>query len=337
MPCVGELFIGYISVMTEKSSHISLPDDEVDLRELAVLLWSRKKMILGAGLTTMAVATAYAFFLAKPLFVSSALLIPTQTTNVSSELGAAAVLLGGKKSGSADVDLYQSLLTSRTVIHKLLRIPIQNLSDTGKGRVEPLFQVLSVDTAAPMQVEGTVAGLSKSVTVGSKESGAGGILEVKFSANSAWLAKAIGDHLLQIGQDELRLVRMERADVVLSRLSVAVNQAKGELDSASKVLAYFKDRNRSIVLPEQMLQVYRLEMEKSAKEQKYLLARKEYEMQLLEKAKAVPPMMILDPANLPARKSKPKRSLIMAIGLIAGIMGASVWVLGVKAFVRTTP
>lgn len=315
----------------------TIPDDEIDLRELFLTLWARKGMILAVGLAAFALSAAYAFLIAKPVYVSSALLIPTQTTNPSSELGAAAALLGGKKSGSADVDLYQSLLTSRTVIHKLLCIPVQNLSDTGRGRMEPLFQIMSVDTSVPLQVEGTVAGLSKSVTVGSKESGAGGILEIKFSANSAWLAKAIGDNLLQIGQDELRLVRQERADVVLSRLSIAVKQAKGELDSASKVLAYFKDRNRSISLPEQLLQVYRLEMEKSAKEQKYLLARKEYELQLLEKAKAVPPMMILDPANLPAKKSKPKRSLIMALGLMVGLMGASVWVLGVKAFVRTGP
>lgn len=312
----------------------TMPEDEIDLRELFLTLWARKRMILAVSLMTFVISTAYAFLIAQPVFVSSALLIPTQIANTGSELGAAAALLGGKKSGSADVDLYQSLLTSRTVIQKLLRVPVKNLSDTGKARMEPLFQIMSVDTSVPLQVEGAVAGLSKSVVVGSKESGAGGILEIKFSANSAWLAKAIGDHLLQIGQDELRLVRLERADVVLSRLSIAVNQAKSELDSASKVLAYFKDRNRSISLPEQLLQVYRLEMEKSAKEQKYLLARKEYEVQLLEKAKAVPPMMILDPANLPAKKSKPKRTLIMALGLMIGLMGASVWVLGVKVIVR---
>lgn len=312
----------------------ALPEDEIDLRELFLALWARKGMIIVVSFATLAAATIYAFLVAKPVFVSSALLIPTQTSNSSSELGAAAALLGGKKSGSADVDLYQSLLTSRTVIQKLLRVPVKNLSDTGKARVEPLFQIMAVDTSEPLQLEGAVAGLSKSVVVGSKESGAGGILEIKFSANAPWLAKAIGDHLLQIGQDELRFVRQERADVVLSRLSVAVNQAKSELDSASRVLAYFKDRNRSISLPEQLLQVYRLEMEKSAKEQKYLLARKEYEVQLLEKAKAVPPMMILDPANLPAKKSKPKRALIMALGLVGGLMGASVWALGVKAFLR---
>ena len=322
--------------MTEVNSSRGISEDEVNLRDLFLALWSKRTLIGLCSASTLALSAIYAYGIAKPVFESSALLLPTQTTSVS-DLGAAAALLGGKKGGSADVDLYQSLLTSRTVIHKLLWAPVKNQSDTGKGRIQPLYEVMGVDTSKPDLLDRAVQGVSKSVTVGSKESGAGGILEIKFSAGAPWLAQQIGNTLLDIGQEELRLVRIERSTLIMSRLNIAVAQAREEWDSTARRLTWYNDRNRSISLPEQKLELYRLEMEKSAKEQKYLLARKEYEVQMLERAKAAPPMMILDPANLPARKSKPKRSLILALGLVIGVMGSCVGVLGWHALVVPSP
>lgn len=305
------------------------PDDEIDIRELFRTLWGRRGTIAMAGICSLALSGVYAFLIAKPVFESSALLLPTQVPSTD-QLGAAAALLGKKATGSADVDLYQSLLTSRTVIHKLLNAPFRNLSDTAGDRVEPLFRILKLDTGNPIALEGAVEGLSNSVTVGSKESGAGGILEIRFVAGAPWLAQEIGQTLLEIGQEELRAVRVERAETILPRLAKVVAQTKAEWDSSARVVTWYKDRNRSLILPEQMLELSRLQMEQQVQEQKYLLARKEYETQVLEREKAAPPMMILDPANLPARKSKPKRSLILALGLMVGLMGSSACVLGWK-------
>lgn len=296
-------------------------DSELDLRELLQSLWKNRKIIAVSSLVAFAAATYYAFAVVKPTFESSAILLPTQSP--STDLGAASAIFGKKSAGSADVDLYQSLLTSRTVIQKLLLAPIQNVSDTGKGRTVPLFHILKLDTTNPVLVEGAVKSLAKSVVVGSKESGEGGLLEIKFSASSPWLAQQLGNAVLSIGQEELRLVRIKRSEVIMSRLVLAVGQAKAEWDSSARVLTWYKDRNRSIVLPEQFLEISRLEIEKRAKEQKYLQARGEYDAQSLERAKAAPPMMILDPANLPSSKSKPKRSLIMLLGLIIGGAGSS--------------
>lgn len=318
--------------MTEPTPATALPDDEIDMRELALALWDKRKLIASITLSTLALFTLHAFLIAKPVYESSALLIPTQNPTPD-QLGAAAALLGKKATVSADVELYQSLLSSRTVIHKLLDAPIRNFSDTAKGRVEPLRNVLGLDSAKPDLVDRTAEGLANTIAVGSKESGEGGILEIKFSASTPWLAQQIGNAVLEIGQEELRLVRIERSNVILSRLGVAVAEAKAEWDSTARILTWFSEKNRSISLPNQRLELSRLEMEKAAKEQKYLLVRKEYELQKLDQVKAAPPMMILDPANLPTRKVKPKRGLVMAIGLMLGFIGSSVGVLGWRAFV----
>lgn len=311
--------------------------DEIDLRELFLVLVRKRLLIAISTAATFALAAVYAFVLAQPVYESSALLLPTQTTQQLPDLGAAAAFLDGKKSGTADVDLYQSLLTSRTVIHKLLRVSISNRSDTANGRIEPLYMVMGLDTTKPGEVDAAVQMLAKSVSVGSKESGAGGILEIRFKAKAPWLAQQIGNALLEIGQEELRLVRIERANVILSRLQTAVELAWAEWDATARALTDYKARNRSLTLPDQMLELTRLEMEKSAKEQRYLLARKEFEVQTLERSKAAPPMMILDPANLPSRKSKPKRSIILALGLVLGFFGSSAAVIGWKSLVVLTP
>lgn len=305
-------------------------EEEIDLRDLFHTLWGKRGIIALVAIGSLALSAVYAFLIAKPVFESSALLLPTQTANPD-QFGAAAALLGKKATGSADVDLYQSLLTSRTVIHKMLNAPFRDLSDTGQGRIEPLFRILKLDTNNPLAVERATEGLANSVTVGSKESGAGGILEIRFAAGAPWLAQEIGQTLLEIGQEELRSVRAERSETVLPRLARIVAQTKAEWDSSARVLTGYKDRNRSIILPEQMLEISRLQMEQQVREQKYMLARKEYETQVLEREKAAPPMMILDPANLPARKVQPHRSLILVIGLIAGLVGSSVGIIWWKA------
>jgi hypothetical protein len=249
------------------------------------------------------------------------------------QLGAAAALLGKKGGTSEDVDLYQSLLTSRKVIHNLLWASLSNRSDSGKGEVQPLFKILGIDTSKPVKVEEAVKQLSKAITVNSKANGGdANIIEVKVSAEAPWLAQEICDILLTIGQEQLRLVRIERSDIILSRLELAVAQAKSEWDSSARALTWYRDRNRSILLPEQMLMLSRLELEKTTMEQNYLLARREYELRQLDRAKAAPPMVIFDPANLPAQMTSPKKGIILAVGFTLGFFGSIIGILCWKAF-----
>ncbi len=303
--------------------------EDIDFRELLGFLWKKKGWILSVSLGCFLFAAYYANFVAKPVYVSSALLVPTQASS-SSELGAAAALIGKTSSNTGDVDLYQGLMTSRTVIQKLIREKMTNESDTGKGKIEPLSSILGVDTTNALSMDNAVEAISGSISVGSR-SGDGGILDVRVSAITPWLAQQLNNGILRIGQEELRLVRIERSNVIMTRLATAVGFAKDEWDSTARALTWYKDRNRSIVLPEQILALSRLEIEKQAKEQKYLLARKELETQMLEKAKAAPPMMILDPASRPSKKSKPKKKVIMIAGLLAGVFISSGALLSWKA------
>jgi uncharacterized protein involved in exopolysaccharide biosynthesis len=308
--------------------------EEIDLKAMFQVFWINRKWIVIATLVCWAIAATYAYLIAKPAYTSTALLLPTQASS-GDQLSAAAALLGKGAGGTGDVELYQGLLTSRTVMFKLIHSPVRDLSDSGVARIAPLYALLRLDSTKPISMSNGALGLAKSIVVGSKQTGAGGILEVRTTASSPWLAQEIGNLVLEIGQEEIRQVRVKRSDIVLARLAVAVKMAKDEWDSAARNLTNYRDRNRSITVPEQMLALSRLEIDKQAKEQKYLLARHEFELQILEKAKATPPMMILDSADLPLSKSYPKRVLIMAVGIALGIAGGCVSVLIWKMFLKS--
>lgn len=289
--------------------------DQIDFQSLAKLIWINRTIVLLGTTLSCVIFSGYAFFIAAPVYESTALLIPVHASAGTDQIGAAAALLNGKSNtSSGDAALYQNLLTSRTVIGKLLNANIKNNSDTGRNLPEPLYRILKIDTSSPVEVDNSVSYLAKSVTVNSRDFSSGGILEIKVTASNPWLAQQIGNELLEIGQEELRLVRIARSNIVIPRLLASAQKANREWDSAAKSLAFFQDRNRSITVPGQRLILDRLEVDKQAKEQKYLLAQREYETQILESIKATPPMMILDPANLPSKRSKPNRKLLIILG-----------------------
>lgn len=300
-----------------------------DIRIEAILLklLSGWRIIAGAALVSVALAAVYAFLVAKPVYRSTAILIPTESVKTD-QLGAAALLMNKKVGGiSEEASLYQTLLASRTVVKRLLETTMPNRSDSGGGRLEPVHRILGVDTLKRSSMSRAEATLMKAILVDTKDPGPGQVVEVSVDAGSPWLAQLLCDSVIQIGQRLIREVRVQRYHTVMDRLSKAVEQSRSDWDSAAQRIADFQVKNRSVVLPAQNMQLMRLNMDLQAKEQRYMVARKELEMQDLEVEKATPPMLLLEPSDLPSNKMKPKRGIILLVGAVAGAFLASAWVL----------
>lgn len=302
-------------------------EKEIDVREVFLALWKKKNWIASGAALGMILSAIYGFFIASPLYESSILLLPTQNQGAD-QLGAAASLLGKKANLNLDVELYQSLLTSRTVIHKTLFSTIDDYSDTTKCDKRRLFEVFGLDTSNRIALDGAVRALTQSVFVDPRETGESGIIEVRVQANSPWLAKEIANTLIEVGQEEIYNVRIKKSNMILERLKKAAGNARLEWDTAARIYAKYLDRNRSIQLADQHFELNRLAVDKSAKEQKYLLARKELEGLELDREKAAPPLMVLDSANYPSFRSKPKRSLLLLLGIFSGAFLSTAFVLG---------
>jgi uncharacterized protein involved in exopolysaccharide biosynthesis len=274
--------------------------------------------------------------LKTPAYESTAILISTEGAK-SDPFGGAAAFLGKKStSGSGDLDLFINLMTSRTLLRKLLLREIPNMSDSAKGRVEPIYKILNTKIDNPKSVHATVTALSQSIKIITTDDGpTGGTFKVMVTGRTPWLAKELNDNVLVLVQDEFRSVRGERSDVVLERLDFAVKQAYLEWETASGVLAQYHEQNHSITLPYQLLEIDRLTLEREAKEQKYLMVRKEKEQILVDRAKAVPPAIILDSADVPTQKSGAQGRKILMIGVLIAFGVASAGVLAIGAIRNT--
>ncbi len=63
----------------------------------------------------------------------------------------------------------------------------------------------------------------------------------------------------------------------------------------------------------------------------------QFELAKVQEAKEIPSVKILDPASIPERKSSPPRLLIMAFGILVGLVAGSVIVLGQEAWNSIDP
>jgi hypothetical protein len=62
----------------------------------------------------------------------------------------------------------------------------------------------------------------------------------------------------------------------------------------------------------------------------YELLNQQYELARIQEAKEIPVVSVIDPANLPERKSSPHRLLIIGLVTILAVAGGAAWILGIK-------
>lgn len=69
----------------------------------------------------------------------------------------------------------------------------------------------------------------------------------------------------------------------------------------------------------------------------YELLTQQYELAKIEEAKEIPVVKILDPANIPEKKSFPPRLITMIWGMLLSLAGAGAWILGSEVWNMVDP
>jgi capsule polysaccharide export protein KpsE/RkpR len=69
----------------------------------------------------------------------------------------------------------------------------------------------------------------------------------------------------------------------------------------------------------------------------YELLNQQYELARIQEAKEIPTVNVVDPADLPERKSWPPRMLVILALTCLSVMGAGVWILGATRWERVDP
>jgi tyrosine-protein kinase Etk/Wzc len=146
---------------------------------------------------------------------------------------------------------------------------------------------------------------------------------------------------------EIRTIAQTRAEIAAREVQIAalrqsateenpelvrrrseVDDLKGQLER----LQSGAGRSSAMAIPTSKVPELQLEYVRKAREVKYHEAlfealSKQYEAARLDEAHDAPVIQVLDPPSLPDSKSGPKRMLIMAGGLLFGLIAGSGWVL----------
>lgn len=161
-----------------------------------------------------------------------------------------------------------------------------------KGALETTG-VISVDSDSRAIIE-TVARLRAQVST----------KEIQISAMSAFVTPNNQEY--KRAQEELNSARAELKKLENGREASGPTQPAGERQAGLESVKILRD-----VKYYQML---------------YELLSKQYEMARLDEAKETSVIQVLDPAIAPERKSKPNRTVIVLISVIAGFLAALAWV-----------
>ena len=112
--------------------------------------------------------------------------------------------------------------------------------------------------------------------------------------------------------------RTEKANKEVEFLRKQVDSAKRRYEQTEVGLSVFRDRNRNLVMNTAKIEEQRMQAEFLLAQELYNSLTKQLELAKIKVQEQTPVFKILNPAQVPLRKSKPARAVIIIIAAIAG-------------------
>ncbi len=291
-------------------------NDEIDLIELFMKLWSYRVFIIIFSSVAIILAVIYSL-LATEIYDSKVTFYQVQNKQVpSSGIMSIASQFGFGGAGSAGSSYsIADLVSSRKMREQIIYHEWQTEEyDSLLNLID--FWELEGETPAEIK-ERALEIMNDKVAYDINEET--GLQSITVSTREAQLSADIANYTIQkiseYIQNEQKTSTKENLEYIEKRL----NTTKQELRVAEEALKEFREKNRMIAeSPELQLEYGRLQREVTIKQEVYLTLQKEKEMAMIELVKETPVINILDEAVKPEKRSKPKRKLIVIIGAFAG-------------------
>ena len=128
--------------------------------------------------------------------------------------------------------------------------------------------------------------------------------------------------------------RTEKSRNQVNFLERQVANAKSRYQTAEYALSSYRDKNRSLFLNTAKIEEQRLQADFLLTQNLFSELSKQLEQAKIKLSDEAPVFKILEPAQVPLKKSAPKRSLILIGFTIAGAFLGIVWY-GIRRFIFT--
>ncbi|MBO0937949.1 lipopolysaccharide biosynthesis protein [Fibrella sp. HMF5335] len=340
--------------VTEQNRPISSDEDDVvftltlaDI--LAFLKRSRRAMLVGALIGGL-LGALYAFN--KPNeYTSQVTLLPEIQAKSGGTMGGLSSLAGlagidiNGLSGNADAvrpELYPTVLQSVPFALAIAKQPVyskefkktQSLEAYLEAKNEPnwfsrLFAGSTDSTSATgfgpntgalrltkQQDELTKIILARVLGTYDKKSG---VLTISTTMPDPIVAASTTQQTLAYLTDYVTGYRTEKARMEVDFLTKQVAAAKQRYQQAEYALSAYRDQNRSVYLNTAKIEEQRIQAEFLLAQDLYNALSKQSEMAKIKVQQDTPVFKILEPAQIPLKKSAPKRTIIVLVSVIAGM------------------
>ena len=312
------------------STNPNYADDEIDLRELWQAIWCRKWSIIAITAVVSFMALFFALN-AKNYYKAEVVLAPAQSGGKSGglgQLGGLASLAGismGGGGGSSDTAI--AILQSRQYGERFIK----------ENDLKPLLFADSWDVETQSWIVGEPGLLSRLMS-----SIKGGDEEVNVSATYQREELAVGEPTLWNAYGAFKGILSVQTDKASGLVNLSVEFTNPVL-AATWANQMVKDINsimREQTLTEAKLSNEYLERElqktnlAEVKQTIYALMEGNIKSMMLANTNDDAVFKVIDPAVVPEAKSKPKRSLILAVGIVLGLMLGVFWALIRHAMVK---
>lgn len=318
----------------------------INIRAFFQIVWKEKLTIIGICIVLGIVGIIYSFSIREE-FISSGKILPEVQSKSASGLGQfaglaslAGVDIGSMSGGGADAvrpDLYPDLLKATPFFLELSKVKVKTkdskeyifndfydkyvLDNKIKDEDKKLKFATSKDyLAVNYQTEKNLKDLRKRITASYDKKT--GVITIDVKMPDPVVAAEITSFSMKYLTEYIITYRTEKAKNDLQFLADRLNSAKGKYYSNQEKKAQYSDQFQlgTIKLQSADIQRERIESEYKLTSNMYNGLLQKYEEAKMRLQQETPVLKVLEPPVVPNRKSEPKKSVIVIIFSVIGII-----------------
>jgi len=298
-------------------------NEDIDIGAFFKVIYDKKISILYITLITFISAFIYAFFIATPMFKSTTTLYPVVSEeNTSNKLQLFAAQFGFMGVSSTNDYNIPDVVQSRKIRELILNREwvIKN------GERISLYKYWGFNSEnEKLNREKALKKLEKLITVYNNDET--GLITISILTEDPKLSADIVNYIAKKVSEYIQSQREQEKKKYTNFIENRVKEIKNKLIKAEDKLKEFVEKNRIISgNPKLKFKYDRLKREIDIQKEIYISLEKQSELAKIEEKKKDPIIRILDVGEIPVKKFKPQRLMILItailIGLILGIINS---------------
>lgn len=310
-------------------------EDPISFKEIYHTLRKNYKQIVVASFLFSLIGLFYIFFIATPVFISSATIFPATNENTLPGMSGLASQFGIEipNNNQATKLIYPEIIKSRTLSKKMLK---KNFSTLNFGEKQSLLDILTrseKESGLDKNVIETLAITKFIESIIVSEDLKSSLITISIRASEAILASQIANSLIKELDEHQRQFNTEQAVKKRVFIQERIIEVEKDLIDAEEQLKKWRQRNKNISnSPALLLEQERLTRETELQKQLFITLKQEFEMAKIEEVEDSEILHVLDYPEVPLFPSSPNKKLIIIFSLVFGIIFSFIKIFALENF-----